>query len=47
MTQPAPDRDYPHTYALGASANRSRKRINNTTIFCAITLILWILAMCF
>jgi hypothetical protein len=26
-----PDRDYPHTYTLGARANRSRKRIEWTT----------------
>ena len=42
-----PARDFPLANVLGAGANRSRKRLNYTTIFCAITLIAWALAMCF
>ena len=42
-----PTRDYPHTYVMGAQANRSRKRINYTSVFCAFVFVLWALAMIF
>ena len=42
-----PDRDYNLAGILGPSANRSRRRVNYTTIFCAIVLFLWALAMIF
>jgi hypothetical protein len=38
---------YVHANILGPSANRSRRRINYTTIFCAFVLFLWILEMIF
>jgi hypothetical protein len=40
-------KEYPFTNILGNTQNVSHRRIDNTTIFCAITLILWVLAMIF
>ena len=42
-----PDRDYAYANILGPSANRSRRHVNNTTVFCAIVLLLGALAMIF
>ena len=57
MTQPVPeplrsmldmpDRDFRLANVLGAGANTSRKRINYTTIFCAIALLFSALVMIF
>ena len=46
-TYVAPDRDYPLANVLGAGANKSRKRLNYTTIFCAIALLFSALVMIF
>jgi len=54
MTQPVPeplrtmvmpDRDYPHTYTLGARANRSRKRIEWITRLELAGIIIIVLAL--
>ena len=38
---------YPHANILDGGANRSRRRINGTTIFFAVTIALYLLCMCF
>jgi hypothetical protein len=45
--EPAWERPYVDADILCEGQNRSRRRINGTTIFCAITLILWALAIIF
>jgi hypothetical protein len=46
-SEPAWERPYVHANILGEGRNRSPRRINGTTIFCAITLLGWLLAMIF
>ena len=42
-----PDRNYPLANVLGEGAHTSRKRLNYTTIFCAIALLFSALVMIF
>lgn len=45
--EPAWERPYVHGIILGEGRNRSRRRINYTTIFCAALLILYVLCWIF